>query len=112
METFCVAERYGVVWVTGGDPAASVPEFPVAEEPGFRTVLAGPYRFRAQGPRVIENLLDVAHLGFVHAGLLANRAEARSRSTRSLPELHRADPRHGRFASGNPTPTALERRGW
>jgi phenylpropionate dioxygenase-like ring-hydroxylating dioxygenase large terminal subunit len=70
VETFCVAERYGVVWVTGGDPAASVPEFPVAEEPGFRTVLAGPYRFRAQGPRVIENLLDVAHLGFVHAGLL------------------------------------------
>jgi len=35
-------------------------------------VLAGPYRFRAKGPRVIENLLDVAHLGFVHAGLLGD----------------------------------------
>ena len=49
-----------------GNPGGSLAEFPIAEESGFRTVLAGPYRFTAQGPRVIENLLDVAHLGFVH----------------------------------------------
>jgi phenylpropionate dioxygenase-like ring-hydroxylating dioxygenase large terminal subunit len=35
-------------------------------------ILAGPYSFRAKGPRVIENLFDVAHLGFVHAGLLGD----------------------------------------
>jgi phenylpropionate dioxygenase-like ring-hydroxylating dioxygenase large terminal subunit len=55
-----------------GDPGGPLAEFPIAEESGYRTVLAGPYRFRAQGPRVIENLLDVAHLGFVHAGLLGD----------------------------------------
>jgi phenylpropionate dioxygenase-like ring-hydroxylating dioxygenase large terminal subunit len=71
-ETFNVYERYGVVWVSIGDPAGPPPEFPLADEPGVRTVLAGPYRFRALGPRVIENLLDVAHLGFVHAGLLGD----------------------------------------
>ena len=71
-ETFVVRERYGVAWVALGEPRAALPEFAVAEEGGFRTVLAGPYRFRAKGPRVIENLLDVAHLGFVHAGLLGD----------------------------------------
>jgi phenylpropionate dioxygenase-like ring-hydroxylating dioxygenase large terminal subunit len=37
-------------------------------------VPAGPYLFRANGPRVIENFLDVAHLPFVHAGLLGDPA--------------------------------------
>ena len=65
-------ERYGVVWVALGEPNDDLPALAVADEPGTRTVLAGPYRFHAHGPRVIENLLDVAHLGFVHAGLLGD----------------------------------------
>jgi phenylpropionate dioxygenase-like ring-hydroxylating dioxygenase large terminal subunit len=71
-QTFQVRERYGVVWVCFGEPTGEPPEFHFAEDPAFHTVLAGPYRFRALGPRVIENLLDVAHLGFVHAGLLGD----------------------------------------
>jgi phenylpropionate dioxygenase-like ring-hydroxylating dioxygenase large terminal subunit len=72
VDTFEVRERYGVVWVAFGKPRGETPEFKMAETHGFRTVLAGPYRFRALGPRLIENLLDVAHLGFVHAGLLGD----------------------------------------
>ncbi len=71
-ETYPVEERYGVVWVAMTEPGRPVPDFPIAEDPGFRTLLAGPYRFRALGPRIVENLLDVAHLGFVHAGLLGD----------------------------------------
>jgi phenylpropionate dioxygenase-like ring-hydroxylating dioxygenase large terminal subunit len=71
-ETYAVCERYGMVWAALGEPVHPAPAFPLADEPGFRTVLAGPYRFRARGPRIIENLLDVAHLGFVHAGLLGD----------------------------------------
>jgi phenylpropionate dioxygenase-like ring-hydroxylating dioxygenase large terminal subunit len=73
-QTFAARERYGVIWVCFGEPASDVPEFPLAEEAGFRVLLAGPYRFRALGPRLIENLLDVAHLGIVHAGLLGDPA--------------------------------------
>jgi phenylpropionate dioxygenase-like ring-hydroxylating dioxygenase large terminal subunit len=72
VQSFQVRERYGVVWVCFGEPAGEPPEFHFAEDPAFRTVLAGPYKFHALGPRVIENLLDVAHLGFVHAGLLGD----------------------------------------
>jgi phenylpropionate dioxygenase-like ring-hydroxylating dioxygenase large terminal subunit len=72
VETFRVRECYGVVWIAMGEPAGPLPEFPLAEDPAFRTILAGPYRFKALGPRIIENFLDVAHLGFVHAGLLGD----------------------------------------
>jgi phenylpropionate dioxygenase-like ring-hydroxylating dioxygenase large terminal subunit len=72
VETYQVRERYGVIWVCLGDPVSDIPDFPYAEDPAFRTILAGPYLFRANGPRVIENLFDIAHLGYVHAGLLGD----------------------------------------
>lgn len=72
VQTFAVREQYGVIWVCFGAPASDLPDFPIAEEEGFRVLLTGPYRFHALGPRLIENLLDVAHLGIVHAGLLGD----------------------------------------
>jgi len=74
VDSFSVRERFGAVWVALGEQQGPLPDFPIAETIGYRTVLAGPYRFRAKGPRLIENLLDVAHLGFVHAGLLGDPA--------------------------------------
>jgi phenylpropionate dioxygenase-like ring-hydroxylating dioxygenase large terminal subunit len=72
VETYPIQQRYGVVWIAMTDPGRPVPDFSIAEDPTFRTLLAGPYRFHALGPRIVENLLDVAHLGFVHAGLLGD----------------------------------------
>jgi phenylpropionate dioxygenase-like ring-hydroxylating dioxygenase large terminal subunit len=72
VQVYHVRERYGAVWVCLGEPHNDLPGFPFAEAAGFRTVTAGPYRFRALAPRVIENALDVAHLGYVHAGLLGD----------------------------------------
>jgi phenylpropionate dioxygenase-like ring-hydroxylating dioxygenase large terminal subunit len=71
-ETYQTRERYGIVWVCLGTPSSDTPDFPQANDPTFRLVQAGPYRFRANGPRVMENLYDVAHLGIVHAGLLGD----------------------------------------
>ncbi len=73
---FCAQEKYGIVWVSLDTPSHEVPSFPEGEDASFRKVLAGPYRFRAKGPRIIENFLDVAHLPFVHAGLLGDPARA------------------------------------
>lgn len=71
-ESFQVRERYGMIWVCFGEPEGDLPEFGIAEDPDFRVMLAGPYRFRALGPRLIENFLDVAHLSTVHAGRLGD----------------------------------------
>jgi phenylpropionate dioxygenase-like ring-hydroxylating dioxygenase large terminal subunit len=70
--TYQARERYGIVWVCLGDPSGDLPAFAFGDDPAYRLILSGPYFFEARGPRVIENFLDVAHLGFVHAGLLGD----------------------------------------
>ncbi len=64
---------HGVVWVTLGGGAGDVPRFELMEDPSHNVLLAGPYRVRASGPRVIENFLDVGHFPFVHEGILGDR---------------------------------------
>ena len=63
-------ERYGLVWVSLGEPARDVPPFPEWEDGGFRKLLCGPYAVEASGPRIVENFLDVAHFPFVHENVL------------------------------------------
>ncbi len=70
--SFLVAERYGFIWVSLGAPKEDVPLFPEWDDVSYRKVDAGPYAFKAQGPRIIENFLDVGHFPFVHAGLLGD----------------------------------------
>jgi phenylpropionate dioxygenase-like ring-hydroxylating dioxygenase large terminal subunit len=67
-----VQEKYDLVWVSLGRPQHGVPAFAEWDDASFLKVVAGPYLFRAHGPRVIENFLDVAHFPFVHAGYLGD----------------------------------------
>ena len=65
-------ERYGLIWVCLGTPKGDVPLFSEWDDVSFRKVGAGPYVFKAHGPRIIENFLDVGHFPFVHAGFLGD----------------------------------------
>jgi phenylpropionate dioxygenase-like ring-hydroxylating dioxygenase large terminal subunit len=69
-------EKYGLVWVCVGEPGHAVPEIPELNEGGYRQLIAGPYAMHAQGPRIIENFLDVGHLPIVHGGFLGDAAHA------------------------------------
>jgi phenylpropionate dioxygenase-like ring-hydroxylating dioxygenase large terminal subunit len=72
--TFKARAQYGVVWVTLGGGTKGIPHFSLLDDPGHQMLMAGPYRVRASGPRVIENFLDVGHFPFVHEGILGDRA--------------------------------------
>jgi phenylpropionate dioxygenase-like ring-hydroxylating dioxygenase large terminal subunit len=74
--TFLAQERWGLVWVCLGEPRHGLPVLPELEDAAFRQLLAGPYAFHAQGPRIIENFLDVAHLPIVHGGWLGDSEHA------------------------------------
>jgi len=67
------AVNYGVVWVNLGSGDASLPRFELMDDPGHNVLLAGPYRVKASGPRIVENFLDVGHFPFVHEGILGDR---------------------------------------
>lgn len=73
-KVYAAQERYGMVWAVLEAPSAEIPPFYEWGQPGFKTVMCGPYSFEASGPRVVENFLDVAHFPFVHEGLLGDRA--------------------------------------
>ncbi len=75
-ETFTACEKYDLIWVCLGKPAADIPVFPEGDAPGFRLIHTGPYEFHAQGPRVIENIMDMAHLPIAHGGLLGDPTKA------------------------------------
>ncbi len=75
-EVFHAMERWGLIWVCIGEPRHGLPEIPELEDAAYRVLLAGPYAFAAQGPRILENFLDVAHLPIVHGGLLGDPAHA------------------------------------
>ena len=65
-------ERYGLVWVCLGTPTRSVLPIPEADEPDRPAIVVGAIAVRTSAPRVIENFLDLSHLGYVHAGYLGD----------------------------------------
>lgn len=67
-------ERYGLVFVCLGEPRMPIPDFPQLEDPGYHSFLcdATP-AWRASAARVVENFCDIAHLAWVHNGLLGER---------------------------------------
>jgi phenylpropionate dioxygenase-like ring-hydroxylating dioxygenase large terminal subunit len=76
VDYYAVREKYGLVWICLGTPVGEIPQFPEGGDLKFRLVSAGPYEFHAQGPRIIENILDLAHLPIAHAGMLGDPANA------------------------------------
>jgi phenylpropionate dioxygenase-like ring-hydroxylating dioxygenase large terminal subunit len=73
---YAVKEKYGLVWASLGKPLRDVPAFPEWDDSTFRKIPAGPYLYRANGPRIVENFLDVGHFAFVHAGYLGDAAHS------------------------------------
>ncbi len=69
-------ERHGLIWACLGKPRHDLPNIPELEDSAYRKLIAGPYAFHAQGPRILENFLDVAHLPIVHGGWLGDTDHA------------------------------------
>jgi len=64
---------YDMVWVCLGEPAYDIAPFEEWDDDSYRKVLCGAYEFKAAGPRMVENFLDVAHFPFVHEHILGTQ---------------------------------------
>jgi len=69
---FGCQERYGLVWVALAEPRWPLPEVPELEDSSWAVVAAGPYRWRCDAARQVENFTDFGHFPFVHPGLLGD----------------------------------------
>jgi phenylpropionate dioxygenase-like ring-hydroxylating dioxygenase large terminal subunit len=75
-QVYVAQQRYGWIWVSLGQPKHDPPVMPEWHDTSFRKVPCGPYGIKANGPRIIENFLDVTHFPYVHAGLLGDPEHA------------------------------------
>jgi len=69
---FRAQERYGLVWVALEEPRWPLPEVPELENGDWTVVPAGPYRWRCDAARQVENFTDFGHFPWVHPGLLGD----------------------------------------
>jgi len=72
VSAFAAQERYGLIWVALEQPRWALPEVPELEDGGWRVVRAGPYRWRCDAARQVENFTDFGHFPWVHPGLLGD----------------------------------------
>ena len=68
--TYRCAERYGLIWAALDAPRWELPEVP--ELDSWPTVRCGPYDWRCDASRQVENFTDFGHFPFVHPGLLGD----------------------------------------
>jgi len=68
------AERYGLVWVALEEPRWPLPDVPELDDPRWRVVRTGPFSWRTDASRQVENFTDFGHFAFVHRGLLGDPA--------------------------------------
>jgi phenylpropionate dioxygenase-like ring-hydroxylating dioxygenase large terminal subunit len=73
LSSFSAVERYGLVWVClAAQPAAPLPEWPELESGKLATVPLPRLDWNVSAGRMLEIVLDVAHLSWVHAGTFGN----------------------------------------
>ncbi len=72
--SFEALEAHGLVWVRLHKSDSTLPAFNAEHDAQLRKLLCGPYLVATSAARIVENFLDMAHFGFVHAGWLGDRA--------------------------------------
>ena len=114
VRTYPVVQKYNWLWIWMGDPAladeATVTPYPwkTAEDWGDKGTyfhLGCDYRL------VIDNLLDLSHLAYVHASTIGNAAVAEAAAIRTLKDDDSVTV--ARWTVGqNPPPTYQKMAGW
>jgi phenylpropionate dioxygenase-like ring-hydroxylating dioxygenase large terminal subunit len=74
-----VQARYGCIWVCMGTPARDLVSLPECDDPDRYVVNGGSIGVAVSGLRAVENFLDLAHLAFVHGGILGDEPHAEMR---------------------------------
>jgi len=78
VKTYPVAERYHWIWIWMGDPAladpAAITDFHWLDDPNHWGAKSSYLHVEANWQLVVDNLLDLTHLAFVHETTIGNMA--------------------------------------
>ena len=70
----CV-ERYGLIWVCPGEPAAGIPDIPQEDDATFRRINVEVQTWHTSALRMVDNFLDISHFPWVHVGTFGSATE-------------------------------------
>ncbi len=76
LNTLAVTERYGLIWMCPGEPLHPLPHIDVDDDPNFTRLNTAMQTWSCAASRMIDNMLDVAHLPYTHAGTFGREQEA------------------------------------
>jgi phenylpropionate dioxygenase-like ring-hydroxylating dioxygenase large terminal subunit len=65
-------EKFGLIWVALKDPQYLLPEIPELENGDWKVVETGPFNWKSDASRQLENFTDFGHFPWVHPGLLGD----------------------------------------
>lgn len=77
LATVHVTDRYGVVWVSLGDPVAAIPAIGHDRDARFRRINTPVEVWRVSATRMTDNFMDISHLPWVHVGTLGRAQDPR-----------------------------------
>jgi len=68
LDSLHVESHYGLVWMSPGEPDHPVPHLGVDDAASFTRLNTGMQTWECAATRMIDNMLDVAHFPYTHAG--------------------------------------------
>ena len=75
LQTLPIEQRYGLLWFCPGTPRHPIPELAVDDDPAFTRLNTAVQVWGAAATRMVDNMLDVAHFPFTHAGTFGREQE-------------------------------------
>ena len=66
-------EKFGLIWVALKKPIYPLPEIPEFENGKWKLVNTGPFDWKSDASRQVENFTDFGHFPWVHPGLLGDQ---------------------------------------
>ena len=76
LATVPVEERYGLVWLCPGEPTQAIPHLAADADETFTRLNTAVQTWQCSATRMIDNMLDVAHFPYTHAGTFGLEQEA------------------------------------
>ena len=70
--TYHCQEKFGLVWVSLKEPEFDLPDIPEFENTDWKLVNTGPFDWKSDSSRQVENFTDFGHFPWVHPGLLGD----------------------------------------
>jgi vanillate O-demethylase monooxygenase subunit len=70
--TYHCQEKFGLVWVALKTPVYDLPDIPEYESNDWKLVKTGPFDWKSDSSRQVENFTDFGHFPWVHPGLLGD----------------------------------------